>query len=79
MESLYELIRRAKENDPEAIRCILHMFEPKIKKSSQFLASYQRDDMEQEIKMELIRALHRFDTGTTPGFWAFIADIKYSS
>ncbi|MED0676542.1 MULTISPECIES: helix-turn-helix domain-containing protein [Aneurinibacillus] len=76
MATLYELAHKARENDPEALCAILHLFEPKIKKSSRFIPFRDRDDVEQEVKTEIVRALRRFDISATPGFWEFIESLK---
>jgi predicted metal-dependent TIM-barrel fold hydrolase len=76
VKTLYDLTRQARNNDPEAIRAILHLFEPKIKKSSRLIPHGNRDDVEQEIKEEIVKAIRRFDTSTTPGFWEFLEIVK---
>jgi hypothetical protein len=79
MVRLYELTCQAQKNDPEAVRAILYLFEPKIKKSSRCIPRYNRDDVEQEVKAEIVKALSRFETGNTPGFWEFIKSLKQNS
>ncbi|GED17953.1 helix-turn-helix domain-containing protein [Aneurinibacillus migulanus] len=79
MATLYELMRLARDNDPEAIGTILYLFEPKIKKSSRCIPYGNRDDVEQEVKVAMVKALRRFDTSSTPGFWEFIESAKQSS
>jgi hypothetical protein len=76
MARLYDLTQQAKENNPEAVQAILYIFEPKIKKSSRFIPHVSRDDVEQEVKFEIVKALHRFDTSHTPGFWEFISGLR---
>ncbi|MCM3598156.1 helix-turn-helix domain-containing protein [Metabacillus idriensis] len=76
MTGLYDLIIRAKNSDQEALVQIIKRFEPKIKKSSQ-IANYQnQEDLEQELKIELLKLVERFEYKQTPGFWQFLNKNK---
>ena len=71
MEELYYIARKAKQQDPEAMSEILWRFEPKIKSSSRFVHPSIREDLEQELKTQVVKAVDRFDPQSTPGFWKF--------
>lgn len=76
MTDLYHLLKRAKNSDQEAVAEIIERFEPKIKKSSKIADFYYREDLEQELRIEILKLVHRFEDRSIPGFWKFLEDIK---
>lgn len=76
MSELYELIKRAKNSDQEALNQIIKRFEPKIKKSSQIADYHYQEDLEQEMRIELLKLVDRFEFKQTPGFWQFLNKNK---
>lgn len=79
MKELYQITQQAKQQDPEAMKEILHLFEPKIKKTSRFVHPSNREDLEQELKIQLVKAVDRFDAESTPNFWEFLDQLRTSS
>ncbi|MED4205807.1 helix-turn-helix domain-containing protein [Neobacillus mesonae] len=76
MVNLYDLTQKAKAGSQEAVAKIVEMFEPKVKKSSRFIAADNREDLEQELRLEIVKAVNRFETSSTPTFWGFIKTLK---
>lgn len=71
MSNLYRLVQDAKRQDPKALGDMIRMFEPKIKQTSRFIPQSEREDLEQELRIQIVKAVERFDTKDTPGFWTF--------
>lgn len=69
MGELSYLTRDAKQQKPEAMTQILRLFEPKIKKSSQFAPVACRDDLEQELRIQILKVIDRFEENEAPDFW----------
>lgn len=72
MYRLYHHIQRAKNHDLDSLEEIIHRFEPKIKKSSKFVNNHERESLEQELKIRIIKSVDKFKTTETPGFRDFI-------
>lgn len=70
--SLYELVYEVKKGNTEAAARIVSLFEPKLTKFSRSLPEHQQDDLKQEVRLEIIRVLDRFETDRTPGFFEFL-------
>jgi len=77
MRTLYHLFIEAQKGDHEAAAEILKRFEPKVSKSSRFVNWNDQEDLKQELAIEIIKAIHRFEPKGIPGFWEFI-DSKQS-
>ncbi|MCM3732983.1 helix-turn-helix domain-containing protein [Fictibacillus nanhaiensis] len=75
MGCLYNLVKEAKSNK-EANGKIIKQFDAKIKKSSKMLAPKDREDLEQEMKIQIIKIVDRFEEFQTPGFWEFMKKVK---
>lgn len=60
-ETWGELIRKAKQNNPEALMEVIYRFEPKIKKSLCQTNVQNREDLKQELILQLIEVVYRFD------------------
>lgn len=69
MGELTYLTRDAKQQKPEARSQLLRLFEPKIKKSSQFAPIACREDLEQELRIQLLKVIDRFEESETLDFW----------
>lgn len=76
MEELYYIARKAKQQDQEAMSEVLCRFEPKIKSSSRFVHPSIREDLEQELKMQVVKAVERFSPQSTPDFWKFMDQLN---
>jgi hypothetical protein len=71
MGDLYELTRSAQNNNKDALLLIIQRFSPKIKKSL-FHTTYQdQGDLEQELKLKIIKAILEYDLESTPNFREF--------
>ena len=70
MKKLYELVDNI--HDKETMLKIIRLFEPKIKKSSRFITYSEQEDIEQELRIEMIKEIQRFDTSNIPGFFEFL-------
>lgn len=74
---LYYLIKQAEKNkDLTSIEEIIHRFEPKIKSSSKFIQNREREDLEQELKIRIVKAVDKFKTSKTPGFIEFVSKLS---
>lgn len=76
MCSLYYLIQQAKTRDSDSINEIIHRFDPKIKNTSKFTRYHEREDLEQELKISVFKAVGKFKTAETPGFREFVSHLS---
>lgn len=76
---LYYLIQQAKTRDMESMNEIIHRFDPKIKNTSKFTGNHEREDLEQELKIRVVKAVDKFKTAETPGFREFVSDLSEQS
>jgi DNA-directed RNA polymerase specialized sigma subunit len=74
IKPLYDLADNI--NDERTVEKIIALFEPKIKKSSRLIPESDREDVEQELRIQMMRAIQRFDTSNTPGFLEFIEGLR---
>lgn len=74
IKPLYDLADNI--NDEDTIEKIIALFEPKIKKSSRLIPEFDREDVEQELRIEMMKAIRRFNTSNTPGFLDFIEELR---
>lgn len=72
MPSLYDLTQAAKHQDQQAISEIICIFEPKIRKLSRFTPTPEKEDLEQELKIEIVKAVNRFEAEAPHGFWELV-------
>lgn len=72
MSQLFCLVKAAKKHDEEALEAIFQQFKPKIKQCSQLAPRPNREDLEQELKIQIIKAIVRFQSKNTPGFQDFL-------
>ncbi|MFD2924675.1 helix-turn-helix domain-containing protein [Halobacillus naozhouensis] len=70
MSEMYELLLQAKEEDETAMTELIEKFEPKIRKLSGSLPASEREDMEQELKIQMIRSIRKFDIDKLTPFWS---------
>lgn len=59
--TLNDLIVQAKQNNQQAMLEILYRFEPKIKKSLHQTGFQNRDDLKQELIVQFIEVVHKWD------------------
>ncbi|WP_010531815.1 helix-turn-helix domain-containing protein [Lentibacillus jeotgali] len=76
MRRLYHLVQHAKTNDSESTKEIIHRFDPKIKQTSRFTGKFEREDLEQELRIRIVKAVDKFKTDDTPGFREFISHLS---
>ncbi|AIG26770.1 MULTISPECIES: helix-turn-helix domain-containing protein [Brevibacillus] len=60
--SLLALVRKAKNNDADAMQEIIQRFEPKIRKSLRCTDKAFRDDVRQEIALRVIKVIKDYDS-----------------
>jgi len=75
---IYEYMKKAQENDKEALEHIINIFEPKVKYSLRMVPSEYREDLEQELKVKLIEMILHYDFTSTPTFTEYMK-AKYGS
>ncbi|BCB06003.1 hypothetical protein [Bacillus sp. KH172YL63] len=68
MGILYDLVKEAKGNS-EYETNVIETFEPKIKKSLYLTRSENREDLEQELKMKVIRYVRDYSLENVPGLF----------
>jgi hypothetical protein len=76
MRRLYHLVQRAKTHDSESTQEIIHRFNPKIKQTSRFTKNFEREDLEQELRIRIVKAVDKFKTDETPGFREFVSHLS---
>ncbi|WP_173917373.1 helix-turn-helix domain-containing protein [Halobacillus sp. Marseille-Q1614] len=59
--NLYYLLLLAKAEHQEAMSDLIQRFEPKIKKLSSTFPSEDRDDIEQELRIQVLHAVKKFN------------------
>ncbi|MED1790367.1 helix-turn-helix domain-containing protein [Brevibacillus laterosporus] len=59
--SLLALVRKAQNNDADAMQEIIQRFEPKIRKSLRFTDKALQDDVRQEIALRVIKVIKNYD------------------
>ncbi|MFC7061721.1 helix-turn-helix domain-containing protein [Halobacillus seohaensis] len=70
-DKLYKDLLLAKQGDETAIENVLSRFEPKIKKLSSTLPSSERADLEQELRIQLVRSVDKFNIEKLVSFWSY--------
>ncbi|MGD6849385.1 hypothetical protein [Rossellomorea aquimaris] len=68
MGILYDLVKEAKGNSEYETK-VIRTFEPKIKKSLYLTRVENRDDLEQELKIKLIRYVRDYSLEKVPGLF----------
>jgi hypothetical protein len=68
MGILYDLVKEAKDNTEYETK-VIRRFEPKIKKSLYLTRFENRDDLEQELKIKLIRYVRDYSLENVPGLF----------
>ncbi|UOR13768.1 helix-turn-helix domain-containing protein [Halobacillus amylolyticus] len=76
MSELYTLLLRAKQEDEEALSELIEKFDPKMKKLSASLPSSEREDLEQELRIQMIRSIRKFDIEALVPFWSCYKEEK---
>ncbi|WP_179134080.1 helix-turn-helix domain-containing protein [Halobacillus massiliensis] len=57
---LYDLLLLAQKEDEQAISQLIERFEPKIKKLSSAFPAEDREDIEQELRIQVMHAVEKF-------------------
>lgn len=71
--SLYALaILAQKQNDDRALMEIIKRFEPKIKRSLQQTGYNNKEDLEQYIKLNMIKIIRSYDLNSLPSLTDYI-------
>lgn len=70
-ESLYDLVNLSKMKDSLAIQKIIDMMKPKIKKELHNVPLQEREDLEQELKLDIIEAVYNYEM-EVPSFWSVV-------
>ncbi|SNZ18313.1 Helix-turn-helix domain-containing protein [Terribacillus aidingensis] len=78
MESLFDLTLKAKANDKAAMEAVLLRFQPKIRRLSNNAPRAWKEDMEQELYIQLIKAIHRFEIQEINPQWNFSYPIYHA-
>lgn len=73
MDDLFHLAVGSKKIDEESLVKIIYLFGPKIKQVSRSMPLEDREDLEQELKMQIAKALIYFEFDNTPNFHDFIS------
>ncbi|MGG4165979.1 helix-turn-helix domain-containing protein [Rossellomorea vietnamensis] len=68
MGILYDLVKEAKGNTEYETK-VIRRFEPKIRKSLYLTRLKNRDDLEQELKIKLIRYVRDYSLENVPGLF----------
>ncbi|UOQ92094.1 helix-turn-helix domain-containing protein [Halobacillus shinanisalinarum] len=76
MSDLYALLLRAKEEDQVAISELIEKFDPKMKKLSSSLPASEREDLEQELRIQILRSIQKFDIEELMPFWSCYEEEK---
>ncbi|PAE14765.1 hypothetical protein CHH91_17330 [Virgibacillus sp. 7505] len=71
MTTLLELTIKAKAEDTAALEAILIRFQPKIRKLSSSASYAWKEDLEQELHIQLIKAIQRFEIQEVEPQWKF--------
>ena len=71
MGILYDLVKEAKSNTEYETK-VIRSFEPKIKQSLYLTRLENREDLDQELKIRLIRYVRDFSLFNVPG----LVDLK---
>lgn len=79
MESLMELLKKAQQQDREAIETIIFKFNPKIQKSLSQTSVQNRNDLRQEVSLKMIEAINKYNLESVPGFWEFVSSNVYEN
>lgn len=69
MGRLVILVRDVKKQKPGAINEMIDLFEPKIKKSSRLAPLSSRADLEQELRLQIVKAVNHFEEPHAPDLW----------
>lgn len=76
MDSFITLIEKAKHQDLSALETIIHKFNPKILKLLHQTPFQEREDLKQELVVQIIEAVYKYDLQSIPSFWEFIDVAK---
>jgi Helix-turn-helix domain len=70
--SLLMLLKRAQNNDEDAMMEIIERFEPKIRKSLRSTDSSVRDDIRQEMSLKIIEYILKYNVDKTLECFDFV-------
>jgi phosphoribosylformimino-5-aminoimidazole carboxamide ribonucleotide (ProFAR) isomerase len=59
--NLFELLKKARNRDANAMLVLLNTFRPKLINSLKQVPPHEREDLEQELKIDLIQAILRYE------------------
>ncbi|WP_079477453.1 hypothetical protein [Halobacillus salinus] len=68
MSNLYQFVKASQEGVQTEER-IIKAFEPKIKSSLRMTKQTNREDLEQELKVFVLRYVREYDIGRIPGLF----------
>ncbi|MET1180505.1 helix-turn-helix domain-containing protein [Peribacillus simplex] len=72
---LYQLAIDSKKNN-EAIETVLKFYTPKINKTLLQTSLQNRNDLEQELRLKLVKMIKMYDLDEIVGFWGFYEKVK---
>lgn len=79
MRGLQDLIVQAQNNNQDAMMTLIQTFEPKLQgtiKNFSYANKADKEDMRQELMLEILEGVRRFSSDNVPGFWDFIEEIE---
>lgn len=76
--SLLPLVKKAKQNNSEAMLMILKLFERKIYYELKQTTFQEREDLSQDLCLKMIETVQNYNLDQTPGFWEFIYQDEMS-
>ncbi|NTU24448.1 helix-turn-helix domain-containing protein [Brevibacillus sp. HB1.2] len=74
--SLLMLLKRAQNNDEDAMMEIIERFEPKIRKSLRSTDSSVRDDIRQEMSLKIIEYILKYNFDKTLECFDFVKRVS---
>lgn len=75
-DHMFELVRKIKDDDEEAIEEFVSTFTPKIINKTKNLKHHDKEDLKQELTIEITKALKRFNTDKAPELDDYIKKLK---
>lgn len=73
---LLPLIKRAQDNDGNAMLEIFRMFEPKLRRALSTVHQDLRDDFRQEVYIRIIKAVRKYNLNSSPDLIEFINNLR---
>lgn len=76
MDELFDLVLQAQKGDREAVNEVIKIISPAIKSVRNKIEHNNRDDLEQEIMVTLIKKILSYDLTQVPDFSAFFIALQ---